>query len=87
MAPDPASRKPAQPPQPTTLEDVRQQILADEGVDLRRRQELSSALRTVGKALGRPLPEIPADPARLQRQLEGITAAMVGLSQGRWRNA
>jgi hypothetical protein len=69
MAPDPTSRKPAQPPQPTTL-----RMCASRSSAMRvwtsGAQEAVLALRTVGKALGRPLPEIPADPAHLQRQLE-----------------
>jgi len=80
------SRKPAQLPLPATLEDVRKQIISDEALHLRRRQETSSALRTIGKVLGRCLEEVPADPAYLQRRLEGITAATVGLSKGRWCN-
>jgi integrase len=83
---DSVSRGPLQVQQPT-LEDVRQRIISDHTLGLRRRQELSSALRTVGKVLGRRLEEVPADPAYLQRRLRGITAAMAGLSKGRWRNA
>jgi integrase len=84
---DPMSRKPAQLTLPATLEDVRQYLLSDETVDAKRQRELASGLSTVGKALDKPLTEIPADPAALQRQLEKITAAMVGVSKGRWRNA
>jgi len=69
------------------LEDVRQAIVADAGLAPRRRQDLSSGLRTIAKALGRPLQETLADPARLFDRLEDFTPAMAGVSEGRWRNA
>ena len=84
---DPMSRKPAQLILPATLEDVRQHVLSNGTVDPKRQRELCSGLSTIGKALNKPLAEISADPATLQRQLERITAAMVGVSKGRWRNA
>jgi integrase len=73
--------------QQPTLEDVRQAILADAGLAARRRQELSSGLLTIAKSLGRPLQETLADPGRLFDRLKDFTAAMAGVSEGRWRNA
>jgi len=87
MPPDSASRSPRPAIHQPTLEDVRQAILADTSLASRRRQDLSSGLRTIGKALGRPLQETPADPGRLFDRLEDFTPAMTGVSRGRWRNA
>jgi integrase len=83
---DSVSRGPLQVQQPT-LEDVRQAIVADAGLAPRRRQDLSSGLLTIARALGRPLQETLADPGRLFDRLEDFTPAMAGVSEGRWRNA
>ena len=57
-------------------------------VDLpeRKRQELSSAVRTVARALGRPLQDIPADARLLANRLKDVAAAAIGISRGRWNN-
>lgn len=86
MSLPPPSRKPLDPSQQPTLADVRQRVLADESLSLRRRQDVSSALRTVAKALERPLNEVPAHPGYLRERLERFTPAMAGLSTRRWRN-
>ena len=52
----------------------------------RRRQELKSALRTVARALGRPLGEVPADPRLLGNRLAEVAPVAIGLSPGRWAN-
>lgn len=83
----PPSRKPDDTSHQPSLADVREMIVADEGLSLRRRQDVSSALRTVAKALGRRLEEMPAHPGYLRERLERFTPAMAGLSARRWRNA
>jgi integrase len=52
----------------------------------RRRQEIASALRTVTRALGRPLERVPADPRRLSARLKEVAPLAIGISQGRWNN-
>lgn len=63
-----------------------QRIAAEGSLGPRQRQEVSSALRTVGRALGRRLEEIPASPRQLRERLALLTPAMAGVSQGRWNN-
>ena len=57
-------------------------------VDLpeRKRQELSSAIRTVARALGRSPEDIPADARLLANRLKDVAAAAIGISRGRWNN-
>jgi len=52
----------------------------------RRRQEIASALRTVGRALGKDLGRIPADPRRLAPILKDVSPLAIGISQPRWNN-
>lgn len=69
----------------TMLSDV---IMAIGQADLpdRRRQELTSAVRTAARALGRRVEEIPADPRLLANRLSEVAQAAIGLSRGRWAN-
>jgi hypothetical protein len=69
-----------------TLANLRDQMVADEGLTSRKRQDISSALRTLAKALRRPLEECPAHPGYLRERLKDFTPAMVGLEELRWRN-
>jgi hypothetical protein len=68
-----------------TLADV---VAAVKAADLpdRRRQEMASALRTVARALDRPLASIPADARRLSVKLKQISPRAIGISPGRWNN-
>lgn len=52
----------------------------------RQRQDLTSAVRTVARALGRTPAEIEADIPALRRRLTKITAEALELSKGRWAN-
>jgi hypothetical protein len=72
-------------PRDTTLTDV---ITAIRQADLpdRPRQELTSEVRTVARALGRPVEEIPADPRLLANRLSEVAEVAIGLSPGRWAN-
>lgn len=47
----------------------------------------SSAIKTVGRAIGLPLTAIPAHPAYLQKKLAAVVPARVGLKIASWRNA
>jgi len=52
----------------------------------RQRQELASALRTVGRALDRPLERIQAEPRHLAPRLKAVASRAVGLSPRSWNN-
>lgn len=69
-----------------SLADLVNQINTDPSLSPRQRQEARSALRVVGRAIGRPLEEIPAHPRQLRERLTTLTPAMVGVSKGRWAN-
>ena len=82
MSTSSASRK----PKPPHLGAVLELIIADKTLPIRQRQDMASALRTVGKALGRPLDELRAHPASLRERLAKFTPAMANLSERRWTN-
>lgn len=52
----------------------------------RKRQELSSAVRTVARALGRSPEDIPANGRLLGRRLKEVAPAAISISRGRWNN-
>ena len=52
----------------------------------RKRQELTSAIRTAARALGRSPEEIPADGRLLANRLKEVAPAAIGISRGRWNN-
>lgn len=74
------------PPRPT-LATVLAHIGASEVLTSRQRQDLSSALRTVARVLGRPPEEVSAHPGQLRDRLKGFVPATAGLSPRRWANA
>jgi integrase len=56
------------------------------GLPNRQRQELASALRTVGRALDRPLERILADPRHLAPRLNAVAPVAIGMSARSWTN-
>jgi integrase len=68
-----------------TLADV---LAAVQIVDLphRHRQELASALRTIGRALDRPLERTQADPRHLAPRLKAVAPRAIGMSPRSWSN-
>ena len=52
----------------------------------RRRQETELALRTIGRALDKPLERIPADPRHLSARLKEVAPRAIGVSPRRWNN-
>jgi hypothetical protein len=68
-----------------TLADV---LAAVQAADLpeRRRQEMASALRTMARALGKPLERIPARPRLLVERLKPIAPGAIGISLRRLNN-
>ena len=69
-----------------TLADLQARLATDASLPKRRRQDLQSALRTMGKALDKPLDELPAQPDTLRTCLAGFVPSMAGLSERRWLN-
>src|SRR4051812_14985489 len=63
-----------------TLAWVEARIQADGNLPLRRRQELISALRMMGRALKRDLADIPAHPGFIRENLKGFSPAMLNRS-------
>ena len=68
-----------------TLADA---LAAVQAADLpeRRRQEMASALRTIARALGKPLERIPARPRLLAERLKLIAPGAIGISRRRLNN-
>ena len=83
MSSEPTSR--VNPDPVRTLADV---VAAVQTADLpkQRRQEITSALRTAARAIGKPLERVPAEPRRLQALLSEVSPIALGLSPGRWAN-
>ena len=81
-----SSRKPSHTGRQLNLADILARVTAHETLTDRQRQDLASALRTVGKAIGLPLTDVPAHPAHLRDRLKGFAPAMIGLSDRRWAN-
>jgi integrase len=69
-----------------TLADLLALIASDASLTPRQRHDICSALRAVGRALGRRLEEIPATPRHLRERLSTLTSAMAGVSASRWNN-
>jgi hypothetical protein len=69
-----------------TCADVIGRIDGRTDLPLRRRQDLSSAMRRFCRLQSRQPHDIPADPADLRRQLAQMSALAAGLSQGSFRN-
>jgi integrase len=74
---------PASPTSSMTLEDVLA-VLLDSACDLKRASALRSCVRAVGRVLGRPLDQIPADIAVLQPLLAEARPALVGMKPRTW---
>jgi len=71
---------------PARLDEVIRKIHARNDISLRRRREMASAIRVMGRLLGQSLTDIPADPRLLSARIGQITATSAGLSEARWRN-
>ena len=73
-------------PAAATLADVVARLEADLELSRRRRRDLISAVRTLGRLAGTPLAEMPVSPASLRQVFEATSRASAGLSEGRWAN-
>src|SRR5262245_37069999 len=81
MAADPPSRA-ADP----SLATIPTAIAAAPGLTKAQRQDMTSAVRTAARILGRPPEQIPADPPLLARRLAEVSSVASGISKGRWAN-
>jgi len=79
MSQSPGSRRP-------TLADVLSAIDRAELPPARRR-DMRSAVKTIAKALGRDVADVPAETVQLRRRLKEVSAESIGISQGRFANA
>ncbi len=74
-------------PSVPTLEDILKRIANDTALTKTEKTARTTAVRTVGRAIGLPLSAIPAHPAFLQKKLKSVVPARVGLKVSSWRNA
>jgi hypothetical protein len=77
-----ASRAPSGP----SLADVLTCVTGAANLSKTQRQNMESAVRTVARALDRPLESIPADPALLARRLDGVAPLAMCMTKGSWSN-
>jgi hypothetical protein len=78
-----ASRNPSVP---SNLAEVFNLIQSDDALALHKRQDVCSALRSLGRAIGRPLDQVPAHPDHIRQQLDRASPALAGVSPRAWRN-
>ena len=69
-----------------TLADVLSAIVSSDLLTSRQRQDMASAVRSVGRFLSRPLSTLPSDARSIRNLLEGIQPARHDISPGRWAN-
>ena len=69
-----------------TRQWVLERLGAAEGLSARARADCRSAVRSLGRIIGRPLREIPSSPRYLRSRLNEASPARFGLSRGRWAN-
>lgn len=72
------------PQQRRTLADIKASVQKAPDLTSRQRQTLVSALNTVGRVLGQPLTNIPAQPAALREQLSQAKYLLAGVNKRRW---
>jgi integrase len=75
----------AEPMSALSLADLLAKVAAS-NLPERKRQELSSAIRTAARALGRLPENVPADGRLLAGRLKDVEPAATGISRGRWAN-
>lgn len=69
-----------------TLSDLLSFIRADTALSVRRRDDIASALRIVGKIVAKPMEEVLVQSEALRNVLKGFAPAMVQLTQARRNN-
>jgi integrase len=71
---------------PSSLEDVLQRIRNDPELSQRERQDMSWAVRGVGRVLNRSLRDVPASPSVLSNRLSAFEPSAAGMSKATWSN-
>ena len=84
--PDQSDKAEPRPRKPQTLAAVLALIQADTSLTIGRRRALASGLRSFAKAVHAPLEELSTRLDALRTRMNRYTPAMVGMSEGRWRN-
>jgi integrase len=67
--------------------DVMEAVASSTDLSAVRKRDILSGLRRVAKALGRSPEDVPADVGWLQKRLEGVLPASIGLTAKSWSNA
>lgn len=75
------------PPGTPMLSEVMEKVTAHPDLSPTRRRDILSGLRRVAKALGRTPEDIPAHAAWLQKRIEKVAPAAIGLSPKSWQNS
>ena len=79
--------KAGDPRRQSTLEDIMESVGRSPNLRDHKRRTMMSAMRTVGRCLGKPLSEIPAQPAALQKELSSANYLQAGINKRRWINS
>ena len=66
---------------------LKSKIMADAGLEARKKITIGWALGTVCRAFNQTLDSMPADPGFIGQQLKGFAPAQAGLAKGTWQNA
>jgi integrase len=69
---------------PANLDQMLERIDGLESLSVDKRQHIKSAVRAVGRVLGRPLRDVTTDPVQLRELLASATPASAGMTSERW---
>ena len=86
MSPFDAGRNPFADPDSLTLADVLARVAAADGLTLRQKREIASAVNSAALWLHRTPAELPANHEYLRRAFTGINFGTLGVSRARVRN-
>jgi integrase len=82
----PSDDQPAPAACAKTLADVLSLLECDPQIRLGHKRELTSALRTIARALGKDLASLPSEPRRLRELISAVSIAGQGITGARWAN-
>ena len=86
MSTTPISRKAGVNPCPLTLAGLLAKVEADKSQPERLKEDIASALRTIGRAIDCPVGEAPAEPAYIRSRLQGFGPESLGIKESTWAN-
>lgn len=73
-------------PEAPSFADLIRRLMEAEELSAQRRRDLTSGLRRLARALGRPVEEVPADPRWLRPRIARVLPGAVGFSAKSWTN-